>query len=293
MTGESFFDHLARTIWQPLGMVDTAPLRMDIAAPRMAQGYFRSLDLSGQWQSNLDPRIPVGTAFGGIYSTVGDLDRFGAAMARGELLSAAMMRDWSTGRHPYHRGVYGLGCSEVVIEGQRIIGHSGGHDGVAGELMVWPESGYRLSILSNSEPDGYFAIVSRIKQLLSGTDRISRVYDYSRALAARFLESGAAAARAMQAWQASDLRPSQGTLDALALREIHRGRPAAGIALLRFNLELFPDAAWPRWSLAEALRRLGDTDGAVAAYRDYLRLEPEDADAQRWLSVLTADPAPG
>lgn len=214
-------------------------------------------------------------------------------MARGELLSAAMMRDWSTGRHPYHRGVYGLGCSEVVIEGQRIIGHSGGHDGVAGELMVWPESDYRLSILSNSEPDGYFAIVSRIKQLLSGTDRISRVYDYSRALAARFLESGAAAARAMQAWQASDLRPSQGTLDALALREIHRGRPAAGIALLRFNLELFPDAAWPRWSLAEALRRLGDTDGAVAAYRDYLRLEPEDADAQRWLSVLTADPAPG
>lgn len=293
VTGESFFDHLARTIWQPLGMVDTAPLRMDIATPRMAQGYFRSLDLPGQWQSNLDPRIPVGAAFGGIYSTVGDLDRFGAAMARGELLSAAMMREWTTGRHTYHRGVYGLGCSEVVIKGQRIIGHSGGHDGVAGELMVWPESGYRLSILSNSEPDGYFAIVSRIKQLLSGTDQISRIHDYSRALARKFLESGAAAARAMQAGRASDLNPSQGSLDALALREIHRGRPAAGIALLRFNLELFPDAAWPCWSLAEALRRHGDTEAAIASYRDYLRLEPEDEDAKRWLSLLAADPTPG
>ncbi|MBL8771390.1 MAG: serine hydrolase [Phenylobacterium sp.] len=290
ITGERYFDHLARTIWKPLGMVDTGPLRMDIAAPRMAHGYFRSPDLPGAWQSNLDPRTPVGAAHGGIFSTVADLDRFGAALARGDLLSPALMREWTTGRQAYHRGMYGLGCSEVVIDGKRIIGHSGGHDGVAGELMVWPQSGYRFSILSNTEPDGYFALVSFIKQLLTGADQISRVHDYSRALAQVFLTKGAEAARAMHAGQGPAIRPSEGLLDAQALREIHRGRSAAGLALLRFNVEVFAKSSWPRWSLAEALRRQGDSTGAVAAYRDYLALEPDDADAKRWLSILAGDP---
>lgn len=286
LAGEPFFDHLARTIWTPLGMADTRPLRMDIATPRMAQGYLRSLDVPGAWQSNVDPRTPVGTAFGGLYSTVGDLDRFGAMLATGGLLPPDLLRQWTTGRYPYHRGTYGLGCSEVVIGGDRIIGHSGGHYGVAGEVMVWPASGYRLSVLSNSEPDGYFGIVSFIKKAISGADAISRNFDFNRDLATTFLVEGIEAARAKYASRGEGLKASEGTLEAMALREIHRGRPASGFALLRFTIEHIPGSSWLRWSLAEALRRNGDATAAAAAYRDYLKVEPDDADAMRWLSIL-------
>ena len=72
----------------------------------------------------------------------------------------------------------------------------------------------------------------------------------------------------------------------MALREIHRGRPASGFALLRFTIELIPGSSWLRWSLAEALRRGGETAAAAAAYRDYLKVEPGDADATRWLKIL-------
>lgn len=106
LAGEPFFDHLARTIWTPLGLADTSPLRMDFAAPRMAQGYVRSLDVPGAWQSNVDPRTPVGTAFGGLYSTVGDLDRFGAMLATGGLLPPDLMREWLS---PWPRDRTGAG----------------------------------------------------------------------------------------------------------------------------------------------------------------------------------------
>ena len=82
-----------------------------------------------------------------------------------------------------------------MIGGDRIIGHSGGHYGVAGEVMVWPASGYRFSVLSNSEPDGYFEIVSFIKKAISGADAISRNFDFNRDLSATFLGEGIEAAQ--------------------------------------------------------------------------------------------------
>lgn len=286
IAGEPFFAHLERTIFAPLGMRDTAALRADLDEPRMARGYVRAPDRPGRWQDNFDPRTPVGTGFGGLYSTAADLDRFGAAMADGSLLPALLMAAWTIGRNPYHRGVYGLGCSEVTIGGDRIIGHSGGHPGWAGELMVWPASGWRLSLLTNCEPDAYFAIVSFAKQLFSGADSISRNHDFTRHLAATFLTGGAGAARQLLAAVPPGVRPGEGLMDMVALREIHRGRPAGALAMLRFNLELFPQSTGPAWSLAEALRHSGDRPGALTAYRAYLAREPDDADANRWIAEL-------
>lgn len=289
ITGEPFFAHLDRTIWKPLGMADTRPVRADLATARTARGYVRAHDAPGQWQDNFDPRTPVGTGFGGIYSTVADIDRFGAAMAANALLPETLAREWTTGRHPYHRGSYGLGCSEVVIGSERIIGHSGGHPGWAGELMVWPQSGWRLSILTNCEPDAYFSIVSFVKQLLSGADPISRNHDFTRRLANTFLTQGEAAAQGMMATKPEGVRPGEGLMEALALRAIHRGHAVRGLALLQFNRTLFPQSTGLQWSYAEALRNTGDRAGAIAAYRDYLAREPGDADAEYWIKTLSAD----
>ncbi|MFZ9394823.1 MAG: serine hydrolase [Erythrobacter sp.] len=286
ITDEPFFDHVRRTIWQPLGMADTGPLRMDFAQPRLARGYIRAPGAPGQWQLNLDPRMPIGTAFGGVVSTAADLGRFGQAMAAGALLPPRWMAEWSRGRFPYHRGSYGLGCSEVVIEGKRIIGHSGGHPGVVAELMVWPELGLDLSIVANTEPDCYFALVAFAKQATLGTDDISRNHDFTRSVVQAFLAGGAQQATSLLARKPEGVRLGQGLVDLLANRELHRGNIKAGLGLLRFNVESFPQSPDPLWSLAEALRHNGERAAATAAYREYLARVPDDADALRWIGIL-------
>ncbi|MFC3714258.1 serine hydrolase [Sphingoaurantiacus capsulatus] len=288
LTGEPLFDHLRRTLWAPLGMTATGPARADQSEPGLAYGYSRALDRPGHWQSNLDPRAPVGSAAGGIYSTVADIDRFAAALAAGTLLPPALDRRWTTGAFPYRRGKYALGISETTINGHRIIGHTGGHPGIATELMVFTDPGYRLTILTNGEVDGYFALAAFAKKLLTGgSDDVTRNQDFARSLVKAFAEGGETAASALLAAKPAGVVPSYSLLEVLGQRSIHRGQTDLGLGVLRFGIRVSPDDPWARWSLAEALRLAGRRDAALAAYRDYLTKAPDDADAKRWIERLS------
>lgn len=77
-------------------------------------------------------------------------------------------------------------------------------------------------------------------------------------------------------------------------REPHRRPPTCwigntddAIAVFRYNVELYPDAANVHDSLGEALMKSDRTDEAVASYRRSLELDPTNRNAEKAIERMT------
>ncbi|MGH6909101.1 MAG: serine hydrolase [Phenylobacterium sp.] len=287
LTGRDYYEHVRETIFRPLGMNDTDFYRVDEVVPNLAIGYTRDLERPGKWRNNLLVTGVRGGPAGGGYSTAGDLLAFANALAANRLLSPEMTREWTRGRFDYAHGRYGYGCSEEVVSGHRIIGHSGGHFGIACELMIFEDLGYTLIILTNGEVDPFWDLNNAGKQMLAGDSDAIRDYRFTRHLADIIARDGVAAGQAAYDARPAGLKARESVIDVLGLKALHKGRPDAALALLRFNLLAFPDSSGAVWSYAEASRIAGRRDAALAAYRDYLKREPGDADAAKRIAALS------
>ncbi|GAM98599.1 beta-lactamase [alpha proteobacterium U9-1i] len=283
LSGESYFEHCHRTIFAPLGMTTTGAIAPSDIVGNVARAYVRDLERPGAWQDATIAHGLAGSAAGGAYSTVDDLLIFANALSANHLLNAELTAAWTQGRFDYPRGRYGYGTSEEIINGHCIIGHSGGHYGVAGELMLF-DSGYTFIVLMNGEVDPFWDINNWIKRELVGENDTVRNYNFTRALIDE-LARDPAAGRAFYAARDPALRARQSVIDVYGFKLIHQGRTDAGFALLRFNVETFGDSS-ALWSMAEALFFANRRSEAMDAYRAYLAAEPGDADAQRRLAQL-------
>lgn len=284
LTGEDYFEHIKKSIFLLLGMNDTDFYRLDRVPSNLAIGYERDSERRGAWRSNSFDNVFRGGPAGGGYSTVDDLLLFANAMRRGELLSPEAAETWTTGRVDYQRGRYGYGVSEEVINGHRIIGHSGGHIGIAGELMIFVDLDRCFIILTNSEVDGFWDINNWIKREIAGDSEAGRAYYFSRTLIDELVHDEAAG-RKLYASRATGLDARPSVIGVYGLRKIHEGRIDAGLALLRFNAQTFPEPD-TLWSFAEGLRLSERLQEAAAAYEVYLEQAPGDADALARLSAL-------
>jgi hypothetical protein len=75
-----------------------------------------------------------------------------------------------TGQVPTgYGGRDGYGFETRVLNGIRIIGHAGGFTGVSNQVDFYPDRGYVLVVLSNSDGKGTQEIVNRVRVLISGT----------------------------------------------------------------------------------------------------------------------------
>ena len=292
LTGQTFFDHCETTIFGPLGMRNTGFEPSDEPVENLALGYTRNLERPGHWRSNLFENVYRGGPAGGGYSTVDDLLRFANAMSRDQLLSPEMTALWTQGRFDYAMGRYGYGCSEVTINGHRIIGHSGGHAGIAGEVMSFEGLDYAAVILTNGEVEAVWELGREIKRLLAGDDDASRSYWFTRELIERTSKGGTDSGRAFYAARQSPLQARESIIDIYAFKALHSGDDRAAMALLRFNAETFSDSPSALWSLAEGARLTGDVSNAVRAYRAFLAASPGDADAIRMIEQLQRNISP-
>ena len=75
-------------------------------------------------------------------------------------------------------------------------------------------------------------------------------------------------------------------LNDLGYELVRRGLPEAGIAMLEFNLELFPNSANAHDSLAEVCEHIGDIDRARVLYQQALAIDPQFAHAAERLAAL-------
>jgi len=288
LTGRDYYDHVRETIFRPLGMANTDFYRLDEVVPNLAMGYARDLERPGAWRNNLLLTGVRGGPAGGGYSTADDLLAFANALVANRLLSPEMTRLWTAGRFDYPKGRYGYGCSEEIVNGHRIIGHSGGHFGIASELMIFEDLGYTLILLTNGEVDVFWDLNNYGKRQLAGENDGTRDYAFTRELAETIVRSGIPSGQAVYTRRPDGRRAKESVIEALGLKALHKGRPDAALALLGFNVACFPESSSALWTLAEASRVAGRREAALATYRDYLKREPADADAPKRIAALLA-----
>ncbi len=152
LSGESYYDYVARHIFAVAGMRDTGYFAIDGKAERVAVPH-----KGGAGEDRFDAFAvlpePRGGAAGGGYSTPRDLLRFHRALTGGKLLDAPRMRllfaavdlPASTGGRPPH----GLGLLRIERNGDVVYGHPGGARGIGVDFRAARDSGWTLVLMSN------------------------------------------------------------------------------------------------------------------------------------------------
>jgi len=177
LTGRPFAAIVDEEILRPLALANT---RYEVDPARLpALGYTLtppagSRPDSGRWFPAWKEPKPgddfiAGSPMGGGYSTVDDLARFSEAVMTNQLLSEQTMARVLTG---YMEGDYGgrdgYGFETRVINGVRMAGHRGALAGSRNEVEFYPDLGYIMVVLGNTD-SGTEAIANRVRTLLTAS----------------------------------------------------------------------------------------------------------------------------
>lgn len=145
VTGKSYQAFLKAAIFDPLGMKDTGYDHPKTVLPHRASGYMRG-PAGLENAPYLDMAQPY--AAGSLYSTVEDLARWDRALAAGKLIS----KDFYTKMYTPAKGDYAYGWSVTTRSGRKEIGHGGGINGFATQILRYPEQDVCAIVLCNVLP---------------------------------------------------------------------------------------------------------------------------------------------
>ena len=155
VSGVSYFDYVREHIFAPSGMTDTACYELDAGTPNLAIGYTTRDRDDNELDEAIDNTfiLPMrGGSAGGGYSTAPDLLAFANALMGNRLLSAESTEVVTAGKASIREDVaYAYGFFDRIVQGYRAIGHGGGFPGICSMLNIYPELGYTIVILSNSD----------------------------------------------------------------------------------------------------------------------------------------------
>jgi CubicO group peptidase (beta-lactamase class C family) len=148
--GVEYTEYVRRHITGPAGMTGTDCYDLDRVNANLAVGYQRRrTDAGVEYVNNIFMHVIRGGPAGGGYSTAPDLLRFDQALRSGKLLSAASMEQlWSP--HPEVTSPdYGYGFGLDTTPAGKVVGHSGGFDGISSNLSMYLDEGYTVVAMSN------------------------------------------------------------------------------------------------------------------------------------------------
>lgn len=164
VTGKSYYDYIRDHIYQPAGMLNSDSYELDKVNHNLAVGYDKKFTENGfYFVNNIFDHVIRGGPAGGGYSTVDDLLKFGNALKNNKLLGSKYKEMLFTPKPELHSSNYGFGFS-ILKPG--IIGHSGGFEGISGNLTLYLDKGYTVVVLSNYSNIGAY-IFSRIDGLIN------------------------------------------------------------------------------------------------------------------------------
>jgi CubicO group peptidase (beta-lactamase class C family) len=174
VSGQSYYDYVRQHIFKPTGMLNTDNYNVDDDVPNLALGYTRIGDDDRPHpdqprRTNVLLHFGRGSSAGGGYSTVEDLLRFAQALQGHKLLNQEYTALDMTGKVETGRpvGKYAYGMAEAIINGVRIVGHSGGFPGINGQLDMYPDLGYTVVVMSNYD-EAARPVVERLRLELTG-----------------------------------------------------------------------------------------------------------------------------
>ena len=286
VSNQNYFDFVKEYIYKPVKMINTDAYELDNAIPNLATGYVMSLEEPGQWKNNIFTNLAKGTPAGGGYSTVDDLLSFANALQNNRLLSKENTALYTSGRVKFRDGMYGYGIMEDTINGHRVIGHTGGHDGIASELMIYPDLGYTVVILTNGEVENYWEVSNLIKKQLAGSTPSIDNFFYTKDIIKTVCNKGyeAGIKEIEQNLKKYSLRES--LIERYGYRLLFEKKTKQAIDLFKLNNHFFPNSTYGYYYISEAYRVSGQKKQAIEYLKLYIEKEPEDNDAKLKYKLL-------
>jgi len=159
VSGMSYDRYVRERIFVPAGMTSTDNQPESSNVRGLAVPY--ASDPDGSLRSAADTLPWRGTAAGGGYSTVGDLQKFASALLAHRLLDEQHTTLVLTGKvDTSRRGLrYAYGFEDAELpNGLHRVGHGGGAPGMNGVLAIYPEAGYVVVVLANRDPPAAMGI---------------------------------------------------------------------------------------------------------------------------------------
>lgn len=168
-SGRDYDGVIRELVFEPARMNDTGSLPETTPVRDRAIGYMR---VPGGWAPNTDTLPFRATPAGGGYSTVGDLDRFGAALMQHLLLDPAhTQRLLAPQARATEAMQYAYGFMVETISGALTVGHTGASRGMAAILRICPEGDWRVGVLSNRDAPAAGMVASSIcEQIVAVTE---------------------------------------------------------------------------------------------------------------------------
>ncbi len=283
-----FPDLMKEWVWAPAGMVSTsyAGSNLDVVKGRVSS-YYPSPDGPMRQRVYDFPEYLLSAA--GANSTLDDLIRFDAAVGSGTLIDNKQLSvlwhepELSDGQI----SSYGLGWDlKSHGEGHRSAGHEGGglttlrrffDDGVTVVVLANGHSGrfdpdqLALRVASRAVPGlatPTLALIEQMHEHLTTGDLEGAVESYSMFVAAN-ADAG-----------------TEDPLNALGYDLLARRRPDDAVTIFQLNVERYPTSSNAHDSLGEALAAAGDVEGALEAYKESLRLDPSNENAEQMIETL-------
>ncbi|MGV4413730.1 serine hydrolase [Chryseobacterium sp. T1] len=287
LSGQNYFDFVKEHIYQPAKMINTDAYELDNAVPNLATGYTMSLEEPGQWKNNTFLNPTKGTPAGGGYSTVDDLLNFANALQNNILLNKENTTLSTSGKVKFREGMYGYGFEETIVNGHRIFGHTGGHDGVASEIMIYPDLGYTIVILTNGEVENYWEASNLIKKQLVGSSPSIDNFFYTKDIIKTVTNKGYEAGIKEIELNSKKYSLRENLIERYAYKLLFEKKTNQAIDLFKLNLHFFPNSNNGYYYISEAYRISGQKKQALEYLKLYLEKDPEDNDAQLKYKLLT------
>lgn len=176
MSGKGYADYIRRHVFAPAGMSTAPDDELSRGDPDRAIPYSRQLSNSRGLERadrvGLRRMMPAG----GAVASAPDLWRFARALTGHRLLNAAYTDTVTTGKVRYRPGAsYGYGFANEVVNGQVVIFHDGGAEGISANLDIFPATGHVAIVLSNYDHPAVGPLRDLIRALVTrrGTDQQS------------------------------------------------------------------------------------------------------------------------
>jgi serine beta-lactamase-like protein LACTB len=165
-SGQKFADYMREQVFKPAAM---DRMRIDGIGDiilNRAQGYRRTRDgnLRNSDIADNSYKIPGG----GFVSTVEDLAKFAVAMNTNAILKKETVEQRFT-RQKLSDGKetgYGLGWEVSLVDGQKIVGHSGAQQRVSTMLQMIPDKGFAVVLMTNLEDIRLRALANQITEIV-------------------------------------------------------------------------------------------------------------------------------
>jgi CubicO group peptidase (beta-lactamase class C family)/D-alanyl-D-alanine dipeptidase len=161
--GDDFLTLLSQRVLEPSGMTHTVADDTLAVIPGRASGYIRATEplltrlpddhnlVEGQLYNSTLQDTSMKIPGGGLLSTAPDLVRFAISLNQGKLLKAKTLEEMWTQQNTTNGEAtsYGLGWSVGRKSGHIAVWHGGAQSGTSTMLLLYPETGTCVAIMSN------------------------------------------------------------------------------------------------------------------------------------------------